>query len=90
MFPVGLSGRTIDGNWIARPDGRSLEIVGVWSWMNGSSPLDDRRKMTLIVYPNQTFKVVERIPWLADEHSWKIYDCYFEVEELVKVPKDLR
>jgi hypothetical protein len=92
-FPIGMSGRTIDGNWKSsgpRSDGSSFEIVGDWSWANGSWPDYDRRKMTLVIYPYGNFKTVERMPWLADEHSWKVYNCYFEVEELVKIPKDLR
>jgi hypothetical protein len=83
--PLGMSGRTITGTWKA--DEPLFEIQGVWSWINGLSALDDRRKMILYVSPRGTFKTIDHLPCSTESMPIKVYDCYFLVEELSKIPK---
>lgn len=83
LRPIGRSGREIDGTW--KPADFGFEIDGNWTWINGMTYLDDHRKMVLVVYPYKTFKAVPSLSWALGEA--KIYDCYFEIEELVKLPQ---
>ena len=53
-FPVGMSGRTIEGRWAFQPGSEAVVIIeGRWGWLNGLSPLDDFRTMKLVLYPRE-------------------------------------
>jgi hypothetical protein len=83
--PLGLSGRTIDGTW--KFGDPLLNIEGNWGWINGISALNDTRKMRLFVHPTKTFKTAPFVRWISEKGAIKIYDCYFGIEELVKIPQ---
>lgn len=79
--PWGISGRTIEGRWSREEGSRNRFLVeGRWSWMNGTSTLDDFRKMILVVYPG-TFKKVpkDRLGFASVD---EVLDCYFIIDGL--------
>ena len=83
--PLGLSGREITGTWKLKDN--LFVIEGQWGWMNGASPQDDYRRLTLYVSTPEAVETVRR-PFLADESAdVKVYKTYFEIEELQKIPK---
>lgn len=84
--PLGLSGRTIAGHWKLRRD-RAFEIEGKWGWVNGLSPRDDFRRMTLSLSgPSDPTEPKDLSP-VSPPEFFKVYKCYFVIDELVKIPK---
>jgi hypothetical protein len=83
LEPTGLCGRAIEGTWEWTGDGL-MEITGTWTWINGISPLDDVRRMTLHLYLRSGETTESALLWRASDQ--RLYDVYCTVEELVKVP----
>lgn len=81
--PLGLSGREITGTW--KSDDRLFVIEGRWGWMNGVSPVDDRRKMTLYISAPTSTETVKGMSPVDGSVNVKIYKCYFLIEDLRKV-----
>jgi hypothetical protein len=81
--PMGLSGREITGTW--KSEDRLFVIEGIWGWMNGVSPVDDYRKMTIYVSTPISVETAKRMSPVDASANVKIYNCYFIVEELRKV-----
>jgi hypothetical protein len=81
--PLGNSGRTVQGKWTRDANGELFTITGNWGWMNGISPASDPRKMVIAIYPGELGTTIKR--W---SESVPIYKCYFEIEELIKIPAD--
>ena len=82
--PLGISGREITGKW--KLEDQLFVIQGKWGWINGGSRTDDYRKMTLYVGHPTSSEIAENL-LLEDGKPKKIYKCYFEIEELQKIPK---
>lgn len=82
--PLGLSGRTITGRWKFQLPGR-FTIEGQWGWVNGLSPRDDFRTMTLAISAAESFEE-QQLSAVDTPAPVKLYKCYFTVEELVKLP----
>jgi hypothetical protein len=83
--PVGISGRTIVGRWKQTGSPNHFVIEGKWEWINGLSPIDDYRRMTLIIGAANGFEQKESIPVATDPEPGRVYNCYLLVEELVKL-----
>ena len=83
--PLGLSGREITGTW--RLKDRLFVIEGLWGWMNGGSPLDDYRRLTLYVSTPEAVETIRRPSMVDGSADAKVYKTYFEIEELQKIPK---
>jgi hypothetical protein len=81
--PLGLSGREITGTWKAHDN--FFLIEGRWGWMNGASPVDDRRRMTLYVSTPTAVETLKTMSPVDESVNVKIYKCYFLIEELQKV-----
>ena len=84
--PLGLSGRTITGHWKYEVPGRFI-IEGQWGWINGLSPRDDFRRMTLAISAAESFVEKEQVSAAETTGPVKIYKCYFIVDELIKIPR---
>jgi hypothetical protein len=86
--PLGISGREISGTWKS-PDPRfpMFVIQGRWSWINGLSPRDDYRKLTLYIGHPVSVETVEQLSLVGGGRNVKVYKCYFMVDELQKIPK---
>lgn len=93
--PVGLSGQTIEGTWkLATVNDFTgpLVIQGTWGWVNGVSVINDRREMTMSVYPRpaQLKKKEDRAALFLARNAprrVKLHSCYFVIDELVALPK---
>jgi hypothetical protein len=83
LEPAGISGRAVEGRWEWLDSGR-MEITGTWTWYNGVSAIDDRRRMTLYVNLNSMETVDSGPLWSSSDA--RLYDVYFTVEELVPIP----
>jgi hypothetical protein len=83
MGPVGLSGRTISGTWRSL-DSPVFEIAGTWSWVNGVSERNDRRRMKIYVAPVRDLQPSDISAGHHPQGVTKIYSVYFFVDELVK------
>jgi hypothetical protein len=84
--PLGISGREITGKWEYVHD-REFVIRGRWSWMNGLSPRDDYRQMTIAVFRPISSEIVDQLSGVDGTLNVKVYKCYFVIEELIKIPK---
>lgn len=88
--PLSISGRTINGKWKSDGDYKFI-IEGVWSWVNGMSSINDRRRLVLTVQPAFILQPAPDEPtrnFIPDSKTNpKIYKCYFTLEELVKLGK---
>jgi hypothetical protein len=82
--PLGLSGRTITGHWKYELPGRFI-IEGQWEWINGLSPRDDFRRMTLVISAAESFEERQQVSAVDITGPVKIYKCYFIVDELCKI-----
>src|SRR4051812_29361738 len=80
--PLGLSGRTIDGRWKQRYMNHFV-IEGKWEWINGLSPKEDYRRMTLIIGAAHGFEQKESVSAATHAEPGRVYNCYLLVEELV-------
>jgi len=91
----GISGRVIEGTWTIAgdkdPNSLSVRFVikGEWSWVNGASPLNDRRAMTMAVYAIDPKFVTHPKPddpgvYGMEEKTFKVYPCYFIIETIEK------
>jgi hypothetical protein len=86
--PLGMSGRTIDGRW--KPDGSSRFVIeGRWSWLNGLSATNDRRRMAIgvsgLLAPAKQGKPLGMLKPVKGPVV--IHSCYFVIDELVRLPK---
>ena len=90
-----MSGRTIEGIWkLATVDDFAgpLVIQGTWGWVNGVSAINDRREMTMAVYPRmgQPKEKEDRAilsPVGNAPRRAKLRSCYFVIDQLVALPK---
>ncbi len=82
LDPTGMSGRTVEGNWIYN-DSNRFEITGIWSWNNGISLIDDKRKMTIFIYLRSMETEISELLWRSQNS--KLYDVYFTIEEITKI-----
>ena len=87
--PLGLSGRTITGRWKHQLPGRFV-IEGQWGWVNGLSPRDDFRRMTLVISAAEGFEEKQRVSEVDLIGPTRVYRCYFTVDELIKLPPPVR
>ena len=94
--PWDMSGRTIDGQWKRQnstDDFSPLIVQGTWSWMNGISQINDKRQMTIAVYPkisqqpNEAEDTTILAPIGSAPRRAKLRPCYFVIDELVALPK---
>jgi hypothetical protein len=86
-MPVdGFSGRTFHGTWT--PDFSSavakFTAVAQMGWINGISSGDEYRKIVFFIYMGH-----EKAAGTDYRYSptKTIFDCYFIIDELVKIPK---
>jgi hypothetical protein len=83
-----MSGRTIHGEWKQDGDYRFL-IEGEWSWMNGESLPNDRRKLVITLQPPFLLQPSDESKQVFIPRHMKsppkIYKCYFTIDELVKM-----
>ena len=84
--PLDMSGRTIHGHWTSR-DEMVFIVRGQWSWVNGVSPIDDYRKMTIAIYTPTGIEPKKEAQHFSFAPDAKVYKCYFVIEELVKIKK---
>jgi hypothetical protein len=84
--PLGIAGRTIVGHWIKDSLGGCFIVEGKWGWINGLQPVDRYRRMKIYIGSADTFKQKETNWPVEDPGPAKIYNCYFEIEELIKIP----
>ena len=76
MEPSGLCGRAVEGTWITDDYG-VFTIEGLWTWYNGASVPNDRRRMTL---------TVTLLTEQADSSGgFAFWPVYFTVEEVTPV-----
>ncbi len=89
--PLRIQGREITGRWKV-VDARFplFVILGRWSWINGLSPKEDYRKLTLYLGNPTSAETVEQLSQVADARNVKVYRCYFLIEELQKMPKSIK
>ncbi len=93
--PLGLSGRTIEGTWklaTVNDFAGPLVIQGTWGWANGFSAVNDRREMTMAVYPRtgqpkRKEDEANLSPVGSAPRRAKLRSCYFVIDELVALPK---
>jgi hypothetical protein len=82
--PMGMSGRTLEGNWTAAGDD-TFSIVAKYGWMNGLNFPGDYRRIVFRI------SFLEKRPakgeWLRFGSSPEIFDAYWHIDEFVKVPK---
>ena len=81
-----LGGRIIKGTWKRSTDraNNSFVVVGQWGWVNGLSSSEDFRTMVLDIRQG-IFR--DRRPSESSEMGDRIFDCYFLIDELHRVPK---
>lgn len=82
LEPTAISGRAVEGNWICE-DSNRFEITGIWSWYNGISLIDDKRKMTIFIYLRSMETEVSELLWRSADSI--LYDVYFTIEEITKI-----
>lgn len=82
LEPIPISGRAVEGNWICE-DSNRFEITGIWSWYNGISLIDDKRKMTIFIYLLSMEIEISELLWRSADS--KLYDVYFTIEEITKI-----
>jgi hypothetical protein len=84
-FPVGNSGRCFKGTWKStdNPNACSFTVTAKMYWMNGggSQPTDDWE----IIF--RVFHDGLKKPSPTKGPRPEVYDCYFYIEELTKIPK---
>ena len=83
--PLGMSGRTIEGRW--KVDGSRFVVEGRWSWLNGLSAPNDRRRMTLGISGLLTPAAGKPLRAMHGKGPLKLYSCYFVIDELVRLTK---
>ena len=84
--PLGISGREINGKWELRDD-HVFVIRGRWTWINGLSPRDDYRQMEIWIYRPMSAESVPQLSSVDGALNVKVYQCYFVVDQLIKIPK---
>jgi hypothetical protein len=86
-FPIGISGRCFEGTWTSSsmPNLSTFTVEAKMSWMNGIQSPDEYRKIVFSVYAGHN-KRLEK-PHLANVPSNEVFQCYFIIQELVKIPK---
>ena len=82
LDPVSISGRSVEGNWTCL-DVNKFEIIGLWSWNNGISLTNDKRKM--IIYLNLLSLETEVSEYLWRSATSDLFNVYFTIEELRKI-----
>ena len=80
LEPLWISGRTIEGKWIYDSDG--LHIAGLWSWINGASPLNDRRQMDIHIGYIGSKTTEYKSPITGKIYN--IQEAYFLIDRLEK------
>ena len=80
-FPVRVSGRTFVGTctFSGDIDECSFAVKAKMGWMNGFQPPPDDWRIDFVVYPGV------RRP--AERMRLAVFDCYFIIDELTKIPK---
>ena len=86
--PLGLSGRAFSGTWTAIDSQPTIfTAIANFYWQNGASEIDDYREITFAIYSG---KLRPSNPQSIGETAYaKIFDCYFIIQELKKVPKPI-
>jgi hypothetical protein len=86
-FPVGISGRCFEGTWTSSSmqNLSTFTVEAKMSWMNGEQLLDEYRKIVFAVYAGRK-KRLEK-PQFGSIPSNEVFECYFIIQELVKIPK---
>jgi hypothetical protein len=86
-FPAGLSGRTFEGTWTAKDEGPTIFTVEAkQGWINGVSRTDDYRKIVFFIYSGHK-RAVETQPFGGTLPSKEVWDGYFLIDELTRIPK---
>jgi hypothetical protein len=78
-FPISISGRCFDGTWTADPRYSRFTVEAKETWMNGFSATNEYRRIVFVVYRGRKKPA-------ADRRMKYIFDGYFIIEELVKIP----
>lgn len=81
MEPLSLCGRAIEGTWTSSDPG-VFTISGLWTWYNGTSPIDDFRRMTLFVTLLSTEP--DTVESLWNYLGERVYPVYFTIDEIVE------
>lgn len=83
-MPNGMSGRTLSGKWKNPPGEPAIfEVVATQSWLNGASSRDDYRKLSFAIYDGTTKAFTATLGASVK----KVFDGYWLLQELTKVPK---
>lgn len=85
-FPRGMSGRVFDGTWKKTDENPlKLEVTAKMSWANGEQPQDDYRRIVFFVYGGGK-RAMEKSDFGAYGYK-EIFQGYFIIDELTKIPK---
>lgn len=84
--PLSLSGQEIRGKWTRQGDSQFI-VEGEWSWVNGVSVLNDRRRLIMTVHPPCSLEDGSKYPFIPQVGGQrpKIYKCYFTIDKLMKL-----
>lgn len=80
LEPAGMSGRSIEGNWVM-PDLGQFEITGTWGWYNGISAINDKRRMVISVTVLSEETIESDLLWSGN--GAQLWDVYFTIEEIM-------
>jgi hypothetical protein len=85
-FPAGLSGRSLDGKWVVTDhDPAVFTVEAHLSWVNGISSASEYRRIVFAVYRGHNRP--SDLKSFAGQAPKEVWDGYFLIEELVKIPK---
>ena len=82
--PIGLSGRTITGRW--RGDEGEFTVEGRWGWINGVSPIDDFRRMTMRIGGIDGPGTIQSLPLSGVVTSVRVHRPYHIIDDMVRIP----
>ena len=86
-FPLGLSGRQLDGTWTEKQTNACIFTVQAkLGWINGASTAEDYRRIVFVVYRG-TAQVNAWPDYGAVKAPNYLWNGYFMIDELVKIPK---
>mgnify|MGYP003589691021 CR=1 FL=1 len=84
--PMGLCGRVFRGTWSAKDSQpTTFTAIAKYSWQNGASAIDDYREISFAVYSGTLRPSDHR--YFGEGGYTNIFDCYFLIQELKKIPK---
>lgn len=82
-FPVGESGRTFEGTWSSQSKMQQVEVTARQGWVNGTSAPDDFRRIVFRINAGQRRPLAKPLRGTLIQ---AIFDGYFLIDELVRVP----